>query len=316
MITLAQAKNFTQDKLAQVIIDEFRKDPLLDMMVFDNVVTPIGNTLAYTYNRVTTLPTAGFRAINTEYTAQEAVTTQYTTNLKPFGGKFQVDRVIQNNVRGITDQITFQLQQKIQATKALFADTFINGDSAVAENSFDGIDKAVTGSSTEVNPSAAIDLSSSANITANGAAFMDMLDKMLSLLDGTPSGILVNKSLMAIINGIARRSGYFSTSEVDAFGKPVTKYAGVPFIVMGDKPGTANPILEIDGTAKTTSLMAIRVGLDGVHAASPNGDKLINHYLPDMQAPGAVKDGEVEMVAAAVLKATRSAGILRNIKIA
>lgn len=316
MITLAQAKNFTQDKLAQVIIDEFRKDPLLDMMVFDNVVTPIGNTLAYTYNRVTTLPTAGFRAINTEYTAQEAVTTQYTTNLKPFGGKFQVDRVIQNNVRGITDQITFQLQQKIQATKALFADTFINGDSAVAENSFDGIDKAVTGSSTEVNPSAAIDLSSSANITANGAEFMDMLDKMLSLLDGTPSGIIVNKSLMAIINGIARRSGYFSTSEVDAFGRPVTKYAGVPFIVMGDKPGTANPILEIDGAAKTTSLMAIRVGLDGVHAASPNGDKLINHYLPDMQAPGAVKDGEVEMVAAAVLKATRSAGILRNIKIA
>lgn len=314
-ITLAEAKNLTQDKLAQIIIDEFRKDPLLDLMVFDNTVTPMGETLAYVYNRVTTLPTAEFRAINAEYTAQEAKTTQHTTNLKVFGGKFQVDRVIQNHVKGITDQVTFQLQQKINATKALFSDTFVNGDSAVTATAFDGIDKAVTGSSTEVRPAAAIDLSTSANITTNGAAFMDMLDKMLAGLDGTPNVILVNRYLQAIINGIARRSGYFSTSDVDEFGKPVTKYAGIPIVPVGDKPGTSNPIIGIDGTAKTTFVMALRIGLDGVHAASPTGDKLINHYLPDMKAPGAVKDGEVEMVAAAALKATRAAGILRDIKI-
>lgn len=313
-ITLAQAKNLTQDKLAQMIIDEFRKDPLLDLMVFDNTVTPIGQTLAYVYNRVTTLATAGFRAINSEYEAQEAQTTQYTTNLKVFGGKFQVDRVVQNHVRGITDQITFQLEQKINATKAVFADTFINGDSAVDANAFDGIDKAVAGSSTEVSPEV-IDLSSSANITANGVAFMDQLDNMLAGLDGRPSVILVNRYLKAIINGIARRSGYFSTGDVDAFGRPVTKYAGIAIEEVGDKPGTSSPIIGIDGVAKTTSVIALRIGLDGVHAASPDGDKLINHYLPDMKAPGAVKDGEVEMVAAAALKATRAAGILRNIKI-
>lgn len=315
-ITLAEAKNLTQDKLTQFIIDEFRKDPILEAMIFDNVVTPQGSSLAYVYNRVTTLPTAGFRAINNEYTAQEAKTTQYTSNLKVFGGKFQVDRVIQNHVKGVTDQITFQLQQKINATKALFADTFVNGDSAVDENSFDGIEKAITGSSTEVNPSSAIDLSTSANITANGAAFMDQLDNMLSLLDGTPNLLLVNRKLKAIINGIARRSGYFSTSDVDAFGKPITKYAGIPIAEVGDKPGTSNPIIGIDATDKTTFIMALRIGLDGTHAASPEGDKLISQYLPDMKAPGAVKDGEVEMVAAAVLKATRAAGILRNIKVA
>lgn len=315
-ITLAEAKNFTQDKLTQLIIDEFRKDPILAAMIFDNVVTPQGSSLAYVYNRVTTLPTAGFRAINSEYTAQEAKTTQYTTNLKVFGGKFQVDRVIQNHVKGITDQITFQLQQKINATKAVFADTFVNGDSAVDENAFDGIEKAVTGSSTEVNPTAAIDLSNSANITSNGAAFMDQLDNMLALLDGTPTLLLVNRKLKAIINGIARRSGYFSTSDVDAFGKPVTKYAGIPIAEVGDKPGTSNPIIGIDSTEKTTFILALRIGLDGVHAASPEGEKLVRQYLPDMQAPGAVKDGEVEMVAAAVLKATRAAGILRKIKIA
>ena len=62
-------------------------------------------------------------------------------------------------------------------------------------------------------------------------------------------------------------------------------------------------------------MLAIRIGLDGVHAASPAGNKLIHQYLPNMTAPGAIKDGEVEMVAAAVLKATRAAGILRKIKV-
>ena len=71
-ITLADAAKFTQDKLVQSVIDEFRKDPILDMMVFDNVVAPIGSTLAYSYNRVTTLPTAATRAINADYNAQEA----------------------------------------------------------------------------------------------------------------------------------------------------------------------------------------------------------------------------------------------------
>lgn len=316
-ITLQEAKNLTQDKLTQFIIDEFRKDMLLEHMLFDDTVTPQGETLAYVYNRVTTLPTAGFRAINTEYTAQEAKTTQYTSNLKVFGGKFQVDRVIQNHVKGVTDQITFQLQQKINATKALFADTFVNGDEAVDAKAFDGIEKAVTGSSTELIPTAEIDLSTSANITANGAAFMDQLDNMLALLDGTPSLLLVNRKLAAIINGIARRSGYFSTSDVDAFGQSVTKYSGIPILTVGDKPGSSNPIISIDATEKTTFIMAVRIGLDGTHAASPQGnDQLIKHYLPDMNSPGAVKDGEVEMVAAAVLKATRAAGILRKIKVA
>ena len=59
-----------------------------------------------------------------------------------------------------------------------------------------------------------------------------------------------------------------------------------------------------------------RLGLDGVHAVSPDGDKLVKTYLPNMNLPGAVKLGEVEMMAAMAMKATRSAGVLRKVKIA
>jgi hypothetical protein len=42
---------------------------------------------------------------------------------------------------------------------------------------------------------------------------------------------------------------------------------------------------------------------------------LVKTYLPNMNAPGAVKTGEVEMVAAMALKASRSAAVLRKLKV-
>ncbi len=314
-LTLADAQKLSGSKLSEQIIDEFRRDPLFDMMVFDNnAKAQGGKSLSYVYNRVTTLPTAAFRAIGSDYTAQEAKTTQYTVVLKPFGGSFEVDRVLQSDENQIMDLIQFELGQKINATKALFTDTFINGDSSADSNAFDGIDHALTGSNTEMIPAEAIDLSDSSKITSNGNLFMDELDKMLAALDGTPNAILVNRKLASVINGIARRSGYFSTNEVDAFGAPVTKYAGIPIISLGDKAGSTNPIISVSDETET-SLYAVRIGLDGVHAISPEGNNIINTYLPDMTAPGAVKKGEVEMISAIALKATRAAGVLRKIKV-
>ena len=316
-LTLSDAQALSESKFSAQVIDEFRHDPLFDMMLFDNnAKAQGGKSLTYVYNRVTTLPTADFRTIGSDYAAQEAKTTQYTVTLKPFGGSFEVDRILQSDEKQVMDLIQFELSQKIKATKALFTDTFINGD-AETGNCFDGIDTALLGSNTEVIPTSAIDLSSSEMITANGNLFMDELDRMLSNLDGVPTAILVNRKLASVINGIARRSGYFSTNEADAFGAPVTKYAGVPIISLGDKPGIAGgetSIIPVSDEGET-SLYAIRIGLDGVHAISPEGNNIVNTYLPNMAEPGAVKKGEVEMISAVALKATRAAGVLRNIKV-
>ena len=55
---------------------------------------------------------------------------------------------------------------------------------------------------------------------------------------------------------------------------------------------------------------------DGFHGISLNGGSVIDKYLPDFSKPGTMKDAEVEMIAATVLKNTQHAGVLRNIKIA
>jgi hypothetical protein len=209
MVTLAQAKLNTQDKIVAGVIDEFRKSSfLLDSMIFDDAVAPSGNgaTLTYGYTRLITQPTASFRAYNSEYTPQEVTKQRYSVDLKPFGGTFQIDRVLAN-VGGLVDEVNLQISQKIKATNALFNDALINGDSAVDANSFDGLNKAITGSSTEYNDSAFIDISDEANMNSNKNRLIDMLDEFLSGLDGEPTFIAGNSKLINKIKAIARGWG-------------------------------------------------------------------------------------------------------------
>ena len=64
-----------------------------------------------------------------------------------------------------------------------------------------------------------------------------------------------------------------------------------------------------------TSLYAARIDLDGFHGVSLAGRPLVRQWLPDFETSGAVKKGEVEMIAAVALKATKAAGVLRGLKV-
>lgn len=315
-VTLAQAKLKTQDKLSMAVIDEFRKSSfLLDHMIFDDCVSPVGSgaTMTYGYFRVITPSTAGFRAVNEEYTASEAKKQKYTTDLKIFGGSFEVDRVIAD-MGGVDDEVTFQMQQKIKSASALFSETLIIGDSSKDEKAFDGLDVAVKGSSTEYKPSATIDLSTTAKVTENYQLFLDQLDEFLMGLDGRPDFIGGNLKLIAKIRACARRAGMYQTAK-NEFGQQVESYGDIPLVDFGEKSGSNEPIVATDKSTGETSLYAARIALDGFHAVSPSGALPVKQWLPDFTEAGAVKKGEVEMIAAAALKATKAAGIMRKIKV-
>ena len=318
MFTLAQAKNLSQDKLTSYVIDEFRKSPLLDAMVFDDTVKPQGgNTMTYVYSRVKTLATAAGRALNAEYTPQQADTEQVKVDLKVFGGSFQIDRVIAAYEKQVLDLVQFQLQQKTAATRALFQDWMINGDSAATAEAFDGLAKILKGASTEVTleDSALLDLSSAAQVKANWQSFLYELRQVEKLLDGEPGVILVNNDLFAVFQSVADLSTQFQQTK-NELGTQIVKYGNATIMKMGDKPGTATPIIQTDSVKGTTDMYLFRIGLDGVHGVTPEGTKEPKIYLPDMTRPGAVKTGEVEMVAAMAVKATRSAAVLHGIQVA
>ncbi len=317
-VTLAQAKVGLNDKLSPLVIDEFRKSSfLLDHIPFDDCVSQPGggSTMTYSYTRVITQPTAEFRELNEEFTPQEAAKERHSVDLKIFGGAFQIDRVIAD-LGGAANEVSFQMAQKVKAAAALFTDTVINGDSDTDAKAFDGLEKALAGSSTEFIPEAAIDLSTSQAIDTNYMYFLDALDEFLMGLDGAPDFIGGNTKLIAKLRACARRAGMYQTTRND-FGQQVERYGSIPLVDLGAKPGTNDPIVPIldSGDTGCTSLYAVRFGLDGFHAVSPMGVPPVRQWLPDYRTAGAVKTGEVEMVAAVALKATKAAGVMRRIKV-
>lgn len=324
-ITLAQAKTTMTDKVDQLVIDEFRRESmLLDKLTFDDAVSPGtgGSTLTYGYVRLQTPSTASTRKINSEYTANEAVRKKCTADIKIFGGAFAVDRAIQET-SGSLNEIEFQLREMIKAARNYFHYMVINGDSVKNDGEFDGLDAILTGSSTEYKDAVGLDLSNSAMIDNNYKKFLDTLDEFLSGLDGKPDALLGGSKIISRIQAVARRAGYLTQSE-DSFGRKASGYNGIDFIDLGkyfDGTATADVVkpysAEVSGSEATglCDLYAVKFGLDGFHAISPAGGKIIKTYLPKMDLPGAVKTGEVEMKAAVVLKNTLKAGVMRGIKI-
>lgn len=314
-VTLAQAKLNVQTDLDSMVIDEFRKSSfLMDNIPFHDCVSPTGggSTLTYGYTRLVTQPTAAFRQINEEYTPAEVQKQRYNVDLKVFGGSFEVDRIIAG-MGGIANEVTLQMQQKIKAASALFSDTVINGNSTTDAKTFDGLDVALTGSSTEYNKSTAIDLSTAAKVDENYKQFVDMMDEFLMMLDGEPSFIAGNTKLIAKIRAIARRVGQYQTTK-NELGQEISMYGNIPLVDLGAKPGKNDPIVATNGSGET-SLYVARFGMDGFHAVSMAGQIPARTWMPDFSTAGAVKKGEVEMVAAVALKATKAAGVFRKIKV-
>jgi hypothetical protein len=91
-------------------------------------------------------------------------------------------------------------------------------------------------------------------------------------------------------------------------------------VTLGDNnlTGGTNPsatIAETGNVGGLTDLYAVRIGMDGFHGVSVQGD-LLKTWLPDFERAGAVKTGEVEMgPVGVVLKATKAAGVLRRIRV-
>lgn len=314
-LTLAQAKVGLADKVVQSVIDEFRRDSiLLDALTFDDAVSAGtgGSTLTYGYLQLQTPSVAAGRAINANYTAGEALKVKKTADLKIFGGSFEVDRVLEASAA--QSEIAFQLQQKTKATTNKFHYDFINGDSTATPTDFDGLDKLLTSTSTEFTSTS--DLSTAANIKTNASAFALELDNMLAALNEKPDMLLVNSKAKTAIKAVARELGYYSRSE-DAFGREVDTYDGIKIVDLGEYFNGTNsvPIIPIASATGKTDIYAVKLGLDAVHAASLNGSPVINAYLPNMNEPGAVKKGEVEMVCAPVLKNSKMAGVLRDVKV-
>lgn len=330
-ITLEQAKLGVTDDVDVQIIDEFQKsNDVMSRMTFDDCVSPAGGgaTLTYAYTRQITQRGAAFRAIGSEYTAAEATKQRYSVDLRPLGGSFAIDRVLDGI--GQARETAFQMRELLKASSAKFNDAFFNGDTGVDANGFDGLSKSLTGSTTEYLPLANGTSTGYRDWTgivtkAEAIAEIEQIDLWLSLLDGTPDVIYAPKKAKAMFKRIAMWADQYEKT-TDAFGRVIDTYNGIPIIEPGTVAGSNTDVLALatrDADAGgvggnitgLADLYAVRFGLDGVHGVATTG-QLVRNWMPDFTTSGAVKTGEAELgPVAVVIKRTKSAGVFRNIKV-
>lgn len=276
-VTLAQSALLSENDLQRGVLEIFVQEGV----VLDRIpLLPVeGN--AYAYNEEATLPGVEFRAVNGSYTESTGTVNQKTETLVILGGDADVDTFIQKTRGNLNDQRAVQTHLKVKAATYKFQDAFINGDTAVDANSFDGLKKRLTGGQV---------LSAATNglpVVGNGGtdihAFLDFLDALIALvpgLSGDNGALYMNTQIRSKILAALRRINI----QVEAVGRlpqplrqsvsgatrvtqgQLPTYNGIPMIDIGMQSDGSTLILpqtETQGSSSvTSSIYAVRFGQD------------------------------------------------------
>lgn len=259
-LTLVEAAKLSQNDLQRGVVETF----ILASQVLDRLpLLPIeGN--AYAYNEEGTLPGVEFRAVNSAYSESTGTFNQKTESLVILGGDADVDTFIARTRGNLNDQRAEQERQKVKAAVIKFQDTFVNGDTAVDANSFDGLKKRLTG--LQVVDYGANGGNIIGAAVAEQHAFFDALDDMLSRVVGGADALYSNAAIIAKIRSSARRLGGWSSFTMEDFGKVIETYNNIPILDIGKKADGTEiiPNTEVLGTsgATTGSIYAVKFGED------------------------------------------------------
>lgn len=275
-LTLAMAANLSQNDLQRGVLETF----VMESSVLDRLpLMPIDGN-AYAYNAELALPGVEFRAVNAAYTESTGTFTPLTETLVILGGDADVDTFIAKTRSNINDQRAAQEALKVKAAVYKFQDAFINGDTAVDANSFDGLKKRITGAQV-------IDAGTDGLGVVTGANdFFDKLDELIAAVPGGPDALYMNSGIRSKIMSSGRRLGgveWVSRLFLDdeRITKRIPTYNGIEMLDIGNKgDGTAIiPQTETQGLSNVaSSIYAVKFGEDEGDQAvtgltsSANGD--------------------------------------------
>ena len=272
-VTLAQAALLSQNDLQRGVLEIFvRESVLLDRLPLMEIE---GN--AFAYDEEATLPGIEFRAVNSAYSESTGTVNQKTESLVIMGGDADVDTYIAETRSNINDQRAIQTQMKVKSASYKFQDAFVNGDTAVDANSFDGLKKRLTGA--QVITAAANGAPVVGTSSTDRQTFFDLLDQLIAQVPGLSAGngaLYMNASIRSKVLSALRRENLY----VESIGRlpkplggsnpvsPTTQsvlptYNGIPLIDIGQKAdGTLIiPQTETQGVSSVaSSIYAVRFG--------------------------------------------------------
>jgi hypothetical protein len=259
-LTLAESNKVTSLDPVYGIVETFVKEsPVINRIPFKNIA---GN--AYKYNEELALPGVEFRAVNAAYAESTGTVNPKTESIVILGGDCDVDTFLVATGGDLADLRTTQQNMKTKAAAYKFDDTFINGDTGVDANSFDGLKKRLTGAQVIVaapNGLAIVGGDDNARHT-----FLDKLDELIAAVLGinaSNGALFMNAAIKAKIASSARRLTTYDQT-VDSFGRHIQMYNGIPLLDIGNKvDGTlVVPQTEVEGAsgAICSSIYAVKFG--------------------------------------------------------
>ncbi|WP_022686598.1 major capsid protein [Sphingomonas phyllosphaerae] len=251
MLTISEWAKLNPDQLTSGIVEIFAtENPVLAALPFINIA---GN--AYTYNLEQSLPGVAFRGFNEGYVESTGVVNPLTETLTILGGDSDFDVAQIAMQTGNNDTRAIHDGMKAKAATLTWLRTFFDGDTSKNPKEFDGLNRRLTGSQV---------LTAGTN---GGTLEFKMLDELVDAVRGTPSILLMNKTLRRTVRQMARSMNAL-TITTDQLGRELEGYAGVPFGLI-EEDETGADILAFDetqGTANaTTSIYAVRFGADTLH---------------------------------------------------
>ncbi len=256
-LTLAQAATLSRDNLQRGVIETFAMEsPILERIPQMEIE---GNS--YAYNLEASLPGVEFRAVNSAYSESTGTFNQASERLVILGGDADVDTFIQQTRSDINDQRAIQTRMKVKAAVYAYQNAFINGDTAVDANSFDGLKKRLTGA--QVIDAGTNGIPVIGDSDNDRWTFFDKLDELVAAVGAPgPDVILANRAIAAKINSSARRLTIYSEDR-DTFGRVIAQYNGIPVIDIGTRADGSQilPQTESQGTAaNASSIYAVKFG--------------------------------------------------------
>jgi HK97 family phage major capsid protein len=251
-LTLADAARLSQDMLVRGVTETvIEESAVLRYLPFVSVV---GNSLRY--NREATTGDVDFYAVGATWAESAMTVTEKTAKLAILGGDADVDAFLQQTYADPNDLRALVVAAKAKALAHAFSDAFFNGDTSSDADSFDGVKKLSAGSRTISGG-------------ASGAVLtLDKLDELVDMIKpGSPHVLFMSKRTRRKLSSLRRASGSVLETSVDAFGKRVMSYDGIPVEVDDHIPDD-----EVKGgSSDCSSIYAVQFGFQTGLCGLDNG---------------------------------------------
>ena len=220
-----------------------------------------------------TLPTVSFRNVNEGYTKSWGSDTEHYWGVAILGGEVGIDKFLEDTVADQKSEMLKQLRKLAKSNSTRFDWELIYGTGSVASKGFKGIRSLIDDGWGQ----------KLLNASGGGALTLAKLDEAIDLMrTGKPVEAWTTRFMRRKLTQLAQTtvSGTVLIDVgTDVFGRKVTSYDGVEFVITGMAQNSSNAIVELldfnedpgDGTSDTQSIYFVRNGDDGLTGLAGRG---------------------------------------------